>query len=251
MISLECTICMECFDENKHRPRCLPCGHTICTACIDHSIGIGDKTCPNCRKPHKAQRASKLPVNFIVEDIKQNLFENQSATSDLSNITEQEKKEKDSKVGSFNIDVKHENIFCDCCNGPVCGFRYKCLICDDYDLCGNCENKIYHTPHPMLRVPSPKSLIDFANKIEVKGESSSYDPTFIHEGVECDGCYCKVIGYRYKCLICSNYDLCHTCEHAGKHSQHVIARLPTTTSKIEFKSKRGTENHQKIKIKVL
>jgi next-to-BRCA1 protein 1 len=64
-------------------------------------------------------------------------------------------------VGPTN-ETRHRGIFCD---GPLCGksgqhqsyitgVRYKCAICPDFDLCGNCEahpdNK-HNASHPMIK----------------------------------------------------------------------------------------------------
>merc|ERR1712130_118352 len=41
------------------------------------------------------------------------------------------------------------------CEGPVLGPRYKCLICPDFDLCGNCEARGLHVQHKMIRLAAP------------------------------------------------------------------------------------------------
>jgi sequestosome 1 len=46
-----------------------------------------------------------------------------------------------------------------------------------------------------------------------------------HVGVECDGCKGPVIGFRYKCFVCSNYDLCEKCSSAGIHSEHNMIKI--------------------------
>merc|ERR1719250_575206 len=50
-------------------------------------------------------------------------------------------------------------------------------------------------------------------------------PSLLHPGVLCDGCDGAVVGYRYKCLTCPDYDLCAVCEMEGKHSNHVMIRI--------------------------
>merc|ERR1712018_439917 len=48
----------------------------------------------------------------------------------------------------------------------------------------------------------------------------------VHPGIVCDGCDGPVLGPRYKCLVCADYDLCKNCEGRGLHSQHKMVRLP-------------------------
>merc|ERR1719367_1844566 len=48
----------------------------------------------------------------------------------------------------------------------------------------------------------------------------------VHPGIVCDGCNGPVLGPRYKCLVCADYDLCKNCEGRGLHSQHKMVRLP-------------------------
>merc|ERR1712233_235666 len=49
----------------------------------------------------------------------------------------------------------HPGVTCDGCEGPVLGPRYKCLICPDFDLCGNCEARGLHVQHKMIRLAAP------------------------------------------------------------------------------------------------
>merc|ERR1712047_203703 len=41
---------------------------------------------------------------------------------------------------------------------PVIGFRYKCVECPDYDLCGKCEAKGFHPGHNMMRIATPETI---------------------------------------------------------------------------------------------
>lgn len=46
-----------------------------------------------------------------------------------------------------------------------------------------------------------------------------------HPGVTCDGCNGPIHGIRYKCLVCSDYDLCAGCEAKGKHVDHNMVTI--------------------------
>ncbi|KAF8318703.1 hypothetical protein DL93DRAFT_2075586 [Clavulina sp. PMI_390] len=55
-----------------------------------------------------------------------------------------------------------------------------------------------------------------------------------HVGIHCDGALCgsppNIIGDRYKCLVCADYDLCASCRSQGVHNSlsppHVFVRIP-------------------------
>lgn len=42
----------------------------------------------------------------------------------------------------------------------------------------------------------------------------------VHPNVICDGCNGPVVGTRYKCSVCPDYDLCSACEGKGLHQEH-------------------------------
>ncbi|KAK3879280.1 hypothetical protein Pcinc_016140 [Petrolisthes cinctipes] len=54
----------------------------------------------------------------------------------------------------------HPGITCDGCEGEVRGFRYRCVSCPDYDLCGACETRGLHPEHKMMRLPKPHARGD-------------------------------------------------------------------------------------------
>lgn len=49
--------------------------------------------------------------------------------------------------------ARHGGVRCDGCgNHPIIGIRYKCLVCENFDLCEKCEDGVGHD-HPMIRLP--------------------------------------------------------------------------------------------------
>ncbi|XP_033106516.1 uncharacterized protein LOC117108569 [Anneissia japonica] len=74
--------------------------------------------------------------------------ENQSLLNLLFNIAE----DKARKEG-----VVHRGITCNTCNcSPVCGIRYKCSNCVDYDVCDRCEPQdIHNKTHTFMKIKIP------------------------------------------------------------------------------------------------
>lgn len=65
------------------------------------------------------------------------------------------------------------------------------------------------------------SIPDFSTP--APGCSKSDKP--IHPGVVCDACESTIVGTRFKCLVCEDFDLCPNCEKLGLHSQHFMVRI--------------------------
>jgi len=43
----------------------------------------------------------------------------------------------------------------------------------------------------------------------------------VHWGITCDACSAHpIVGNRYKCKTCNDFDLCEECKESGKHSEH-------------------------------
>ncbi|KAF5918113.1 hypothetical protein HPG69_018454 [Diceros bicornis minor] len=49
----------------------------------------------------------------------------------------------------------------------------------------------------------------------------------VHPNVICDGCNGPVVGTRYKCSVCPDYDLCASCEGKGLHREHSKLAFPS------------------------
>ncbi|XP_005523620.1 PREDICTED: sequestosome-1 isoform X2 [Pseudopodoces humilis] len=58
-------------------------------------------------------------------------------------------------------------------------------------------------------------------KREHRSQCSQEPPrNMVHPNVICDGCEGPVVGTRFKCSVCPDYDLCSICEGKGIHKEH-------------------------------
>jgi len=108
------------------------------------------------------------------------------------------------------IEEAHNGVNCDGCGMyPLVGFRHKCLICPNFDLCQICRVNFAH-PHKEMTVIS---------STDISSQESHY-------GFKCDGCGTDpLIGLRFRCLVCPDYDLCNTSKHNSTHDQHSMNRI--------------------------
>ncbi|XP_013194477.2 uncharacterized protein LOC106138040 [Amyelois transitella] len=56
-------------------------------------------------------------------------------------------------------------------------------------------------------------------------QDDSDSEVLTHEDVLCNKCNNPVVGFRYKCLTCPDYDLCSICETVETHSKHYMLRI--------------------------
>jgi hypothetical protein len=65
---------------------------------------------------------------------------------------------------------------------------------------------------------------------------------FIHKGTLCDNCgISPIIGNRYTCLLCQNYDLCEYCENSDPHTaDHPMVKFRTPQLSIAEKQVEDT-----------
>lgn len=48
-----------------------------------------------------------------------------------------------------------------------------------------------------------------------------------HPGITCKGCQTPILGIRFICKTCENFDLCETCKNKKIHSHHPFALMPS------------------------
>jgi len=114
----------------------------------------------------------------------------------------------------------HAYVRCDGCGmSPIVGTRYKCSVCPDYDLCQACEAKDVH--------PKEHPLVQYRLSAETKP---------VHHGVVCDGCNKgPIVGTRFKCQVCADYDLCEECEAKQLHPvSHPLLKMKVPQNKPHF-----------------
>jgi hypothetical protein len=148
---------------------------------------------------------------------------NPEAINITPNIIERDKS-PNKKLPMYRCDVCKKEDFLE--------YRYKCLICEDYDQCGKCFerrkiNQNHYLSHPMVRFDFPGELFGakFKNsQINIMNFFSIFKNE-IHQGVRCNFCsMSSILGLRFKCDVCNNFDLCFDCYKKDKsslnHSSH-------------------------------
>ena len=156
--------------------------------------------------------------------------------------------------------IIHQFYICDGCEAePIIGIRYHCKDCPDFDFCENCyatkKNQHKHNFEAVLKPINPeeeeKKEIKKDEKKEVKKEEKKQkkeekkqkkeekkqknEKKQIHLGVSCDGCkQFPIVGCRYKCAVCKNFDYCEKCEekHASKDHLHPFIKIYSPKMKL-------------------
>jgi replicative DNA helicase len=119
----------------------------------------------------------------------------------------------------------HYQYICDGCEmAPIKGVRYHCEKCRDFDFCEKCykEKKDQHghsfqaIKKSIVLPPQKPNCVKFCGKT-------------VHRTVTCDGCgKFPIVGIRYKCGVCPNFDFCEECEKKeGMKQGHPMVRLPS------------------------
>jgi len=133
---------------------------------------------------------------------------------------------------------------CDGCDKQIYGVRHKCFICPDWDYCSDCYKSAKEI-HPGHRfAPIYEALAD---PVSVLNQPQHY-------GVYCDGLHCStkgycswIVGVRYKCAICPDFDLCAACEASptNKHNPtHPLIKLKTPVRNVTVQTLDGESSAQ-------
>jgi len=96
--------------------------------------------------------------------------------------------------------------FCNYCNDPLTGVGFKCNQCYDFDMCNKCRKKGKHKYH----------------KLEAFYSTFNKDLIHAHKDIFCNMCTKPVIGIRFKCKVCKDFNLCIRCETLRSHKHPLL-----------------------------
>jgi DNA repair exonuclease SbcCD ATPase subunit len=119
----------------------------------------------------------------------------------------------------------HTLVSCDGCHmSPLVGRRYKCETCPNFDFCEHCYQKEREKHGHQFKVVETTELVkQILEKASPKPKNS--EGKAIHRWVSCNGCGMNpIVGTRYKCSVCDNFDYCENCEqiYKNEHSHELI-----------------------------
>jgi len=100
---------------------------------------------------------SKEEVQTMVKEEVQRLIP-QLTESILINVSKSTGSKIPQKPETGPSDVVHEHVSCDGCGiSPIVGFRYKCIVCHNFDFCEKCEGEGKH-PHAFIKIRNPSQV---------------------------------------------------------------------------------------------
>ncbi|XP_077152606.1 zinc finger ZZ-type and EF-hand domain-containing protein 1 [Ranitomeya variabilis] len=106
-------------------------------------------------------------------------------------------------------DLLNVEISCDGCDKIAPWHRYRCLQCNDMDLCKTC----------------------YLGGVKPEGHEDHHE--MVNMEYACDHCQGLIIGPRINCDVCDDFDLCYGCYAAISHlRRHTVTIYPTVISKI-------------------
>ncbi|KAF8602359.1 hypothetical protein BDV93DRAFT_494889 [Ceratobasidium sp. AG-I] len=244
-----------------HSAECDACDSTIvgtrhkCTVCHDFDL------CDSCYQAraevieHKADHEMlhlELPTRVVTHIVPPAGNGSSSA--------------RPSPLGSGSPTAVHR-AWCDGCSERIRGVRHKCLDCDDFDFCDACVGKEHFGGgHEFYALVEPGEVVvrniqsdlppvpsvrvrGLANAQIVRSQPSMpmsipapapVPSHFPHRAgrtgraaqparhpAACDMCSSQILGVRYKCTNCPDYDVCESCFRISEevHPGHSFVRV--------------------------
>ncbi|ORY35629.1 hypothetical protein BCR39DRAFT_511211 [Naematelia encephala] len=141
---------------------------------------------------------------------------------------------------------RHKHISCDGCLTGIRGMRYKCEQCPDYDLCGSCLPLLHSSDlHPAQH--TFKAMLHRGLEERVILPESEKDNRVQHPAT-CDLCSQSIIGVRWKCLNCPDWDCCSSCAATLKdtHPEHSFVKLHKASDFVDNQPYGATTEHPRV-----
>ena len=104
---LECSVCLQNFDEDKHQPHTLPCYHVCCFSCLRNILKDSKVICPLCKITHE------------VKDNNINVFPKDNTRRDMLDFLSQ-KSRLLVPTRCTNCDENDAETRCDSCQDSLC-----------------------------------------------------------------------------------------------------------------------------------
>ncbi|UJR14449.1 hypothetical protein I4U23_001446 [Adineta vaga] len=142
-----------------------------------------------------------------------------------------------------NDNGEFHRVQCTACGcSPIRTDRYKCLHCEKINLCARCferrrESNHHKSGHAFVHFKTPGEI--FGRTVTdadiTLSKLQEFHKNDVHDSISCDGCdIVPIIGLRFKCDTCPNYNLCQRClardiiskKHESTHPLIVISREP-------------------------
>lgn len=156
------------------------------------------------------------------------------AAPDLEPKVEEKKKDRSKKPAHGHKGAyRHKHITCDGCLTGIRGMRYKCEQCADYDLCGSCLAYLHTSDlHPVTHTFRAMLHRGLEERIKFGGtEPTRATHQASRHPATCDLCSENIVGVRWKCLNCPDWDCCSSCARSVSltHPGHSFVKLHKPT----------------------
>jgi hypothetical protein len=167
------------------------------------------------RRVYSFSNTIKHETKKLIEDIQKAKKIQKDIVLPLKKKLDKETKNDEKKEEKKESKQIHYFTTCDGCNMyPLIGNRYVCQVCPNFDYCEKCyEKEKERHKHEFKRY----DVINFFGRVcKKKLENPEGKP--VHHGYICDGCNMEpIIGNRYKCTVCDDFDYCEACEEKFKN----------------------------------
>eukprot|EP00794_Sanderia_malayensis_P003639 gene3639-4155_t len=194
---LICALCGEMYND----PRLLPCLHSFCRRCLEHTVNPRSSTitCHNCRKEVSlmTKGVKDFPKNFIIVNM-----------LDFVAVKNSDKKP----------------ILCSSCNEQLPATA-RCIDCMDF-LCYAC-----HSAHGRVRITKDHQILTLD---QIKTSEDAWK--LLHRPITCVNHPTEKI--QYFCITCQD-TICVECtmtQHPSSHHDYLILQKATESQKPDIMS---------------